>query len=542
MKDTVDESRLRRRSWIFQANPQYFDLIEALKHIRVFRWRVNQFKQEINAGDNVFLWLAGADGGIVARGMVLTDPQVLAEAPEESPFVKEQEQEEEKLAVAIQIDTVFDKPVQRKALKSHSVLSSIALLNQSRGTNFALTDVQTKALNVLCPQAKIHGVSLAEAFTRFRAKKFDQFQVNLRRKRAEQLRSLLAYPDDIDLDVFNREVWQFESATVLDGEDIRGKVFDLKPPPPEFVTRVAEALQAGSLEMHGNYIWRMASSLYGTRLPNATDDEKLANMRTALAILSDSTVMPMEKAEKIADVAGFGPTSATGLVMVFHPQDFAIWDKQSIGAFSRLHLPASDLNEFQDNAALLKTQLGASDYLELDWFLYQINQGMIEISDRDLAEKMLSEIDDQIQANIQISKTIGPTEKKQLVKARVGQEAFRQNIQQMESGCRVSGVKDPRFLVASHIKPWRACNNEERLDGANGLILSPNIDRLFDRGYVSFGDDGTLLVAPGLDTKTLELLGVPLKETKCGEFSAKQRRYLAYHRQNVFLGTHGNAE
>ena len=70
-----------------------------------------------------------------------------------------------------------------------------------------------------------------------------------------------------------------------------------------------------------------------------------------------------------------------------------------------------------------------------------------------------------------------------------------------------------------------------------GLFLSPNIDLLFDRGHISFDDDGTLLVASGLDATTLESLGVPLEQTKCGEFSANQKKYLAYHRQHIFLGS-----
>jgi len=79
----------KQRSWIFQANPNYFDLTNALKHVRIFRWRVNQFKDQIRSGDDVYMWLSGDHGGVVARGTVITDPQMMGNALEEIPFMLE---------------------------------------------------------------------------------------------------------------------------------------------------------------------------------------------------------------------------------------------------------------------------------------------------------------------------------------------------------------------------------------------------------------------------------------------------------------------
>jgi hypothetical protein len=77
---------------------------------------------------------------------------------------------------------------------------------------------------------------------------------------------------------------------------------------------------------------------------------------------------------------------------------------------------------------------------------------------------------------------VSPTFREQLVKARRGQGVFRSSVLLAETACRVTGVSDPRHLRASHIKPWRDSNNAERLSGANGLLLSPHIDHLFDQG------------------------------------------------------------
>ena len=88
---------------------------------------------------------------------------------------------------------------------------------------------------------------------------------------------------------------------------------------------------------------------------------------------------------------------------------------------------------------------------------------------------------------------LSPCEKRQMINARMGQGIFRENVELIEKDCRVTGVLDRRHLRARHIKPWKFCNDREKLDGFNGLLLSPHIDHLFDRGHISFADNGRVL-------------------------------------------------
>jgi hypothetical protein len=124
-----------------------------------------------------------------------------------------------------------------------------------------------------------------------------------------------------------------------------------------------------------------------------------------------------------------------------------------------------------------------------------------------------------------------------VIEARRGQGRFRLNVEGVEQACRVTGVTDPRLLRASHIKPWRSCaTSAERLDGNNGLLLCPNVDHLFDRGYISFQDDGRILVSPLVDAAQIARLGVTTAPPlNVGAFSSKQAPYLAFHRESVFL-------
>lgn len=128
---------------------------------------------------------------------------------------------------------------------------------------------------------------------------------------------------------------------------------------------------------------------------------------------------------------------------------------------------------------------------------------------------------------------IGETQKRQLVLARRGQGIFKANVRLNESGCRVTGVKDPRLLIASHIKPWARCSDREKLDGCNGLLLSPHVDRMFDRGLITFADDGALIVSPELDIAVLASWGIA-EDANVGTFMPEQAAYLEYHRLNVF--------
>lgn len=128
---------------------------------------------------------------------------------------------------------------------------------------------------------------------------------------------------------------------------------------------------------------------------------------------------------------------------------------------------------------------------------------------------------------------IGGTFREQLVRARRGQGVFRANVLLREESCRVTRVSEPRHLTASHIKPWRHANDIERLDGANGLLLSPHIDHLFDDGYITFSSSQELVIVPEVRDKLLDAWGIDAG-VRVGEFSREQNAYLDYHRTNVF--------
>jgi putative restriction endonuclease len=150
--------------------------------------------------------------------------------------------------------------------------------------------------------------------------------------------------------------------------------------------------------------------------------------------------------------------------------------------------------------------------------------------------------EEHLRKQIEGDNSLIETDREAIVLARRGRGLFRQRVQLREHRCRITGVDRPEHLRASHCKPWRDSDNSERLDGENGLLLTPSIDHLFDRGFISFRNDGLLLVSPVAHQGSLARMGVPVDRVlEVGGFSAGQARYLEFHRDQVWLKSRVNA-
>lgn len=105
-------------------------------------------------------------------------------------------------------------------------------------------------------------------------------------------------------------------------------------------------------------------------------------------------------------------------------------------------------------------------------------------------------------------------------------------LQERDSKCALCGVTHPAFLIASHIKPWSDSTNQERLDVDNGLLLCPNHDALFDKGLITFNQDGSIIISPSLDKSSRVLLNV--SKTMVLSLNDWQKQYMSYHREKIF--------
>lgn len=148
----------------------------------------------------------------------------------------------------------------------------------------------------------------------------------------------------------------------------------------------------------------------------------------------------------------------------------------------------------------------------------------------DVAEVIVRGQEQQVMSDAMLTET----QKSQIILARVGQGAFRKKLIKHWGECSATGCSQIDILKASHIKPWSESNNSERLDVYNGLLLSPNVDALFDKGYVSFDDEGKILISPYVSDRDREILNCSVELSI--KLSPQHLKYLAWHREHLYWG------
>ena len=131
--------------------------------------------------------------------------------------------------------------------------------------------------------------------------------------------------------------------------------------------------------------------------------------------------------------------------------------------------------------------------------------------------------------------TLHDTEKSAIVKSRIGQGLFRKELIKKYDGCCViTGINEKKLLIASHVKPWAVCSNEERLSPENGLLLSPTFDKLFDCGLITFADTGRIIISTQLSNEVVNKLHISATDTFDLKVTSDLKKNLEYHRDVVF--------
>jgi predicted restriction endonuclease len=125
------------------------------------------------------------------------------------------------------------------------------------------------------------------------------------------------------------------------------------------------------------------------------------------------------------------------------------------------------------------------------------------------------------------------TEQEQIVVRRLGQGNFRRNVIRLWGNCSVTGLQSVTLLRASHIKPWKDSNNQERLNPFNGLLLIPDYDFLFDRGYITFKNNGSVLISQKLSPFARKVFDID-DDLQLRNVFPESKEYLDFHRSEVF--------
>jgi putative restriction endonuclease len=124
------------------------------------------------------------------------------------------------------------------------------------------------------------------------------------------------------------------------------------------------------------------------------------------------------------------------------------------------------------------------------------------------------------------------TEREILIQARRGQGRYRQQVMELAGNrCAVTGCSVDAVLEACHLKPWKISTDPERRDPENGLCLIANIHRLYDRGLISFDDEGLMRFSECLSQEDRMSLALEGQMRIKSPLTAKQKAFLKLHRR-----------
>lgn len=134
-------------------------------------------------------------------------------------------------------------------------------------------------------------------------------------------------------------------------------------------------------------------------------------------------------------------------------------------------------------------------------------------------------------SNTKGKQRVKKAEREAIIKARVGQGQFRKDLFKIWKGeCPVTKIDVPELLIASHMLPWALSNDEDKVNPNNGILLSPAVDKLFDKGFISFSDEGALLVNSHFNKQNVLKLGLDSNNVKI-KFNSEQKAFLGKHRE-----------
>lgn len=167
----------------------------------------------------------------------------------------------------------------------------------------------------------------------------------------------------------------------------------------------------------------------------------------------------------------------------------------------------------------------------LDIYVYvEDNQRLPELSNANLSNKINSTNIKDLEKGLH-DIDITDAEKEAIVRVRVGQSKIRQELLLKECKCKICGIDNEKFLIASHIKPWSKSDNIEKYDLDNVFLLCPHHDALFDKGYISFDDEGKIIISKSVSETTKILMNI--HENIKIKINEKNKIYLKWHRNNM---------
>jgi predicted RNA-binding protein with PUA-like domain len=136
--------------WLFQGNPKYYRIQDAIRDLAEMPWLVTRYASEIQVGDGVLIWIAGSEAGIYALAEIIAPPQVLTEIPDQNYWLMPENQRADKPRAHLRFTRkLLGQPLRRHELKQDQVLKHLLVIKAPNSTNFRVTPEQWQRVHSL---------------------------------------------------------------------------------------------------------------------------------------------------------------------------------------------------------------------------------------------------------------------------------------------------------------------------------------------------------------------------------------------------------
>jgi len=129
--------------WLFQGNPKYYRIQEAIAAFETMPWLVTRYSKEMQVGDGVLVWIAGTDAGIYAIAEVIEPPQLLEKIPDAEYWTIPVSAKKDKPRAQLRfLRKLLGQPLRKHELKQDQILKDLLVIKAPNSTNFKVTPEQ----------------------------------------------------------------------------------------------------------------------------------------------------------------------------------------------------------------------------------------------------------------------------------------------------------------------------------------------------------------------------------------------------------------
>lgn len=125
--------------WLFQGNPKYYKVIQAIKDFDEMLWLVTRYGKEIAVGDEVIIWLAGKEAGIYAIAQIIEPAQLRTVLPDRDYWLDKTRQGHKPQAKIRFTKKLLENPILRSTLKQDPFLQKLLVIRAPNSTNYKIS-------------------------------------------------------------------------------------------------------------------------------------------------------------------------------------------------------------------------------------------------------------------------------------------------------------------------------------------------------------------------------------------------------------------